>query len=166
MSIPARTLFRTIIILAIIISNIGCDQVTKTIVRGKILQNSTISLLSDHVTVTNVENSGAFLSAGNSLPGATKYILLSVLPLAVLTAGFIYILTKQTLSPPLLLGCCFVIGGGIGNIFDRMVYGSVTDFLHISFAGLQTGIFNMADVSIMTGAAIILMHSLVKRNKS
>jgi len=160
---PAKNLFRTIIILAIIITNIGCDQVTKNIVREKILQNATVSLLSNHLTVTNVENTGAFLSAGNSLPGAAKYILLSVLPLAVLTFGFIYVLTKQTLSPPLLLGCCFVIGGGIGNIFDRMVYGSVTDFLHISFAGLQTGIFNMADVSIMTGAAIILTHSLIKR---
>ena len=51
----------------------------------------------------------------------------------------------------MLIGLCFVIGGGVGNLFDRMVYGSVTDFLYLKFGVFQTGIFNMADVSIMTG---------------
>jgi signal peptidase II len=160
---PAKQILRTIIILLIIFTNISCDQFTKKMVREIIVQHATISLLSDHITVTNVENSGAFLSTGSSLPGNTKYFLLSLLPLSVLIVGLIYILTKHTLSPPLLFGLCFVLGGGIGNIFDRMVYGSVTDFLHISFGSVQTGIFNMADVSIMTGAAIILIHSLFKR---
>jgi signal peptidase II len=63
----------------------------------------------------------------------------------------------------MLTGFCFVIGGGIGNVFDRIVYGSVTDFLHINFGFFQTGIFNLADLSIMTGVFIILLQSLFKR---
>ena len=53
----------------------------------------------------------------------------------------------------------FLIGGGLGNIFDRALYGSVTDFLHIDFGLFQTGIFNMADVSVMVGVFTILLYS-------
>ncbi|CAD5293424.1 Lipoprotein signal peptidase (fragment) [Imperialibacter sp. EC-SDR9] len=64
-----------------------------------------------------------------------------------------------------VLGICFMVGGGVGNIYDRLIYGSVTDFLHIDFVLFQTGIFNMADVSIMTGMFVILFDSYLKRAK-
>lgn len=54
------------------------------------------------------------------------------------------------------MGISFVIGGGIGNLYDRVLYGSVTDFMHLKFGIFQTGIFNMADVSIMLGMLIIV----------
>lgn len=63
-------------------------------------------------------------------------------------------------------GISFIIGGGIGNLYDRMWYGSVTDFMHINFTIFQTGIFNMADVSIMTGMFIILIQLFIKPKKS
>jgi signal peptidase II len=56
---------------------------------------------------------------------------------------------------------CFLIGGGIGNIYDRIKFGSVTDFLHIDFILFRTGIFNLADVSIMIGIGILLLHSFL-----
>jgi signal peptidase II len=60
----------------------------------------------------------------------------------------------------LLIGWCFVIGGGTGNLYDRIIHGSVTDFLHLDLRLFQTGIFNMADVSIMTGMFIIILGQL------
>ena len=58
----------------------------------------------------------------------------------------------------MLIGLCFVIGGGVGNLLDRILYGSVTDFLYLKFGIFQTGIFNMADVSIMTGMFLIFLQ--------
>ena len=165
MIMNTKVAFRTLLILSVVIINIGCDQVTKKIIRENVSQNEIISVLSNHLTVTNVENSGAFLSLGDSLPQTVKNILLSLLPALVISWGLIYTLTKQTISPAMLLGLCFIIGGGIGNIFDRIAYGSVTDFLHISLGGFQTGIFNMADVSIMTGTFIIVLCSFLKRKQ-
>ena len=56
-----------------------------------------------------------------------------------------------------------IIGGGIGNIFDRIVYGSVTDFLYLNFGGImKTGIFNIADLSVTTGMILILISSFKK----
>jgi signal peptidase II len=157
---------KIILILLIIIVNIGCDQVSKKIVRQTITPNENIHLFSNHITLTNVENTGAFLSIGNSLPMTMKNILLSLLPFMAVTLGLLYVLTKQNLPNPMLAGFCFVIGGGIGNIFDRSVYGSVTDFLHIDFGIFQTGIFNMADLSIMVGVFIIFLQSFLKRKTS
>ena len=157
-----KRLIKSFFILTIVVINIGCDQVSKKIVRQNIQPYETIRLLSNHVTVTRVENTGAFLSAGDSLPKTLKHILLSLIPMIVLALAAVYVFSKQALSHTMLIGFCFVIGGGIGNIFDRMVYGSVTDFLHINFGIFQTGIFNLADVSIMIGVSLILLYSLRK----
>ena len=66
------------------------------------------------------------------------------------------------MSKSMLVGISFVLGGGIGNMYDRIIHGSVTDFLHIDFVIFQTGIFNMADVSIMTGMFLILIRPFYK----
>ena len=58
-----------------------------------------------------------------------------------------------------------IIGGGIGNLYDRVVFGRVTDFLHMNFHFFQTGVFNMADVSIMTGTFIMLLGIFFKGNR-
>jgi signal peptidase II len=122
-----------------------------------------IFLVKNHVTITNVENSGAFLSAGTSLPKTAKNILLSVLPVIALVLGIFFVFSKTQLPVLSVAGFCFVIGGGIGNVFDRILYGSVTDFLHIDFGIFQTGIFNLADMSIMTGAAILVFQLIFYR---
>ncbi len=149
--------------LAVIIINIGCDQVSKKIVRQNIKPYETIHLLSDHLTVTHVENAGAFLSVGDSLPKTAKNILLSLLPVIALVFGMIYIFSRPHIPTGMLAGFCFVIGGGIGNVFDRIAYGSVTDFFHISLGFFQTGIFNLADMSITMGTLIILVQTFRKK---
>jgi signal peptidase II len=157
---------KIILVLAVIIINIGCDQVSKKIVRQAIAPNESISLLGNHLTVTNVENAGAFLSLGDSLSKTGKSILLSFLPVIAIVLSLVYVFYKQNLANLMLAGFCFVIGGGIGNVFDRIAYGSVTDFLHVNFGIFQTGIFNMADLSIMAGVFIILLQSILKRRNS
>ena len=156
---------RTLVILLILSSNVGCDQVTKNIVRAQIDQYEQISLLNDYVTLMRVENSGAFLSLGHTLPQPIKVILLTILPIVLLVLCFLYVVTKNNLSTLNILGICFIIGGGAGNIYDRAVTGSVTDFIHIDFGILQTGIFNMADVSVMTGMLFVLTEAYLTRNK-
>ena len=147
----------------ILISNIGCDQISKSIVRQRIQYNEQFGFISNHLTLTKIENTGAFLSLGNSLPKYLRTTLLTILPLIALVLAFVYLLTRKNLTNSTITGICFIVGGGVGNIYDRIVYGSVTDFLHIDFGIFQTGIFNMADVSIMTGMFIILFASYFNR---
>jgi signal peptidase II len=161
----AKQILRTLVILTILSSNIGCDQISKNIVRQRINYNEQIGLINNYLTLTKIENTGAFLSVGQSLPAPIKILLLTILPLIVLGLAFIYLLTKKNLSNLTIIGICFIVGGGVGNIYDRVIYGSVTDFLHIDFVIFQTGIFNMADVSIMTGTLLVLFESYFKRTR-
>lgn len=154
-----KRIVRTLIIILIVGSNIGCDQISKKVVRERMDYDEQISLMSSYLTLTKVENTGAFLSVGQSLPRLVKIIVLNILPLIVMGLIFMYVITKRGLSNASIIGICFVVGGGIGNIYDRLLYGSVTDFLHIDFVLFQTGIFNMADVSIMVGIFIVLVDS-------
>jgi len=150
-------------LLFMLLLNIGCDQISKHIVRQKIDYNENISIIDNHVTLTKVENTGAFLSAGNDLPDVVRLVLLTILPLVVLGFGLYYLLSKKDLPIALQIGLCFLIGGGIGNIYDRIRFGSVTDFLHIDFGLFRTGIFNLADVSIMIGIGILFIQSFKKK---
>ncbi|GAB3947050.1 signal peptidase II [Spirosoma harenae] len=160
-----RNWIRIALIVLAVSVNIGCDQVSKTIVRDKVNYGESIQLLDDHLILTKVENSGAFLSLGDEWPPLLKNMLLLILPIAAIILGFIYLLVKFNAPRLFVVGASFIIGGGIGNLIDRIIYGSVTDFLHITFGVFQTGIFNMADVSVMVGAGCILLNSFLQSQK-
>ena|ERR1035437_9116780 len=154
---------RIVLILLILALNIGCDQVSKSIVRHKMDDFTYLGYLGNHVTLSKVENTGAFLSLGDRLPHPVKIVLLNLLPLLVVVIGLVFILTKHNLDRVISFGLILVIGGGIGNLYDRIMHGSVTDFMHINFVIFQTGIFNVADLSISTGVIIMLVQAYLTR---
>lgn len=159
------TLIKIAIVLLVISVNIGCDQVSKNIVRQHIYDSQIISYVGNHFTLTKVENTGAFLSLGDNIPAKVKFVLLTLFPLAMLIGSLIYLIIKKIPRTP-LIAACFVIGGGIGNIYDRILYGSVTDFMHIRFGFLQTGVFNMADVSVTVGVSILAIWYWMEERKA
>jgi len=154
-------------ILLIVLVNIGCDQVSKSIVRNNMDAHTSIQLIEDHVMLTKVENTGAFLSAGDSLPPLAKTLLLSLFPALTLMALLYWLFSQKGLNSGSIFGLACVVGGGIGNIFDRIAYGSVTDFLYVHVGIFKTGIFNFADVSITGGVILLVVYqSLNKPIKS
>ena len=154
--------YKTLILL-LILMNIGCDQVSKYLVRGNIAYYEQVELIKDNLILTKVENTGGFLGFGSAIHPVLKKILFLAFPalILIILIGFMMIKTRENIY--FIIGISFIIGGGIGNIFDRIVHGSVTDFLHIDIGIFQTGIFNLADVSIMLGTACILIYNLTKR---
>lgn len=143
----------------LVLLNIGCDQVTKEVVRNTIAPMEYIAFLNDRFILTNVENTGAMLGFGENLSPILKRILLQGLPIIVLLILLFRILKKPNIDRWLTLAFAFVIGGGIGNLIDRVAYGSVTDFFQIKWGFFKTGIFNMADVSVSLGILIIIFMS-------
>lgn len=154
------------LVLLIMVINISCDQVSKKIVRTHVTPHEIIAVAGKHITLTNIENPGAMLSLGGSLPPVLKILLLSVFPLLIITLVFVYTIRKKHLPNPLLWGLGFIMGGGIGNLLDRIIYGSVTDFLHLEYGVFETAVFNMADVSIMVGTLLILLYTFLGKSKA
>ncbi len=158
-------LSRTLSIILLIAFNIAIDQISKFVVRAKIAQHEVIEVIGETFIMTKVENEGAFLGLGSDLGPALKWILLLILPLIVLAGVIYYIITNKDLDRMSLIAFCCIVGGGIANVFDRFMYGSVTDFFHIDLGGVfRTGIFNVADMSVSLGMILLIIASF-KQNK-
>ena len=149
---------------SLIILSIFFDQLSKFWIRNNIESYNEIELIGSFFTLIRVENSGAFLGMGSELSYIPKLILLIIFPIVVLVAVSIYTYMDKKLDNLSLVGFSLIIGGGVANIFDRIVYGSVTDFLYINLGFFKTGIFNIADLSVTTGIILILIASFKKGN--
>jgi len=157
---------RNLYIISLVILNIILDQLSKFWIRANVSPQVDISVISDYFIITNVENSGAFLGLGSEFSPIIKDILLLALPVLVLITVLVYIFKDKSIDKLSLIGFSSIIGGGIGNIYDRFLYGSVTDFLFIDLGGVfKTGIFNIADLSVTTGMILILWASFKNKKK-
>jgi signal peptidase II len=157
---------RSIFISLLIVFNITIDQISKFWVRNYVELYKETQLLGNKFILTNVENSGAFLGMGSELNPTLKIILLLILPIAVLGFVLRYVFKDKTIDKLSLIGFSCILGGGFANIYDRILYGSVTDFFHIDLGGIfRTGIFNMADLSVTTGMILIVTASFIYRKK-
>ena len=156
---------RNLLITTIVFLSIILDQISKIWVRNNFESYIENSIIGDVFTLIKVENTGAFLGMGSELSEIPRVLLLIVLPIIVLTSITIYTYIDKSLDKISIIGFSLIIGGGIGNIFDRIVYGSVTDFLYLDFGGVfKTGIFNIADLSVTTGMILILIYSFKKNS--
>lgn len=154
-------MIKRVAILVLVLLNIGCDQISKNVVRNNIDTRETIELVGKNFILTKVENSGAMLGFGSELSPILKIIFLQALPILVLLILLVRILRRSDMNKWLVFAFACVIGGGIGNIIDRIAYGEVTDFFYIDLGGyFKTGIFNMADVSVTMGVLVILFLSI------
>lgn len=151
------------IIFLIIFLNIGCDQQTKRLAKEHLEYSEDISYLNDFFRLTYVENTGAFLSLGSSLSGKVRHWALKIFPVILLFGLLLYTLFSKKLTPWSIIAFSFILGGGISNVYDRLLYNGVIDFMNMGFSGLRTGIFNFADVSIMIGL-FMMLPTLFKKN--
>ena len=156
---------RNLLITIIVFLSIAFDQISKIWVRNNFESYVENSIVGDIFTLIKVENTGAFLGMGSELSETPRILLLIVLPIVVLISITIYTYFDKSLDKISIIGFSLIIGGGISNIFDRIVFGSVTDFLYLNFGSIfKTGIFNIADVSVTTGMILILISSFKKNS--
>ena len=156
---------RNLCIISLVVLNIILDQLSKFWIRGNVAPYNDINIIADYFIITHVENSGAFLGLGSDFSPVIKSILLLALPVGVLVTVLVYVFKDKSIDKLSLIGYSSIIGGGIGNIYDRFLYGSVTDFLFIDLGGVfKTGIFNIADLSVTTGMILIIWASFKNKD--
>jgi signal peptidase II len=116
-----------------------------------------LSLLGGVIELQLVANPGAFLSLGAGLPEAVRHVvLIGLVPLALVLVGVLFWRAPGA-SPSQVLALGLISGGGLGNWLDRVFGdGAVTDFVSLGVGALRTGIFNVADVAIVAGLALLL----------
>jgi signal peptidase II len=159
---------RNLFITLLIAFNIAIDQISKAIVRSNMIEGARgeIDLIKDYFQLIWVENKGAFLGMGSDMNPTLKLIFLLILPTIVLSYVIYYIVKTKELDRTSLIAFCCIVGGGIANVFDRIVYGQVTDFFFIKITDtIKTGIFNVADLSVTTGMILLLFSGVFSKTK-
>jgi signal peptidase II len=137
---------------------VGCDQSTKHAARLFLQGRETMSLLGGTVRLGYAENVGGFLGMGTTLPEHVRIALFLVLASFLVAALLVYTVAKRDIGVTTVSALTLVVGGGLGNIIDRIVNdGVVIDFLNVGVGPIRTGIFNVADMVILLGAALLLI---------
>lgn len=157
-------------LLALLLPSVACDQATKALAVAHLKGAGTITLVDSLFTLVYAENPGAFLGLGRSLPDGVRWLLL-VVAVALVLAGVAFVLLRQQVAPLAFVGMGLLVAGGVGNLVDRVARpgGRVVDFAQLgvstSWGQVRTGIFNVADVQIMGGAALVLLSSWRRRKQ-
>lgn len=159
------TWLRILLVIGIMVINIGCDQYTKQVAKESLSFGERHDYLFDTFSLTYAENDGAFLSLGTNFPKVLQHWLLKVFPVVLLVGLFLYTLFSKQLDRWSVIAFSFILGGGISNIYDRLLYEYVVDFMVMGVGQLRTGIFNFADVAIMTGL-FMMLPVMIKSGKS
>jgi len=131
----------------IVLPVLAADRITKVIAAA--LEGKCV-LIPGILNARYVENTGIAFSM---LSGGGIWLILLT---ALLVAGLALWLIMRPDEPKMLrLGIWLIIGGGLGNLYDRIVYGSVIDFFELAF--MRFAVFNVADACICIGAGLAVL---------
>lgn len=139
------------IILAIII--VGLDQLSKYAVIRNISSGEANPLIDGFFYLTHIRNKGAAWSMFQN----GRFFFLILTPIIV--AALVYFLLKSK-HKLLNISLSFIIGGAIGNFIDRLLKGSVVDFLEFHFGSYVFPIFNVADCFVVVGTILLAYYLL------
>ena len=138
------------IAVAIGVALAAIDQVIKFFVNANLKEVGSISVIDNLLSFTYVENNGvAFGSfAGN------RFVVLTT---ALIAAILIYMFKKKPQSKLFYASVALIVGGGIGNFIDRVLYGYVIDYISLSFF---PPVCNFADYCITVGTVLLMIYVL------
>lgn len=140
----------------IIIASILLDQASKLIVLGFLDRNEPFVLIDEVLRFTYVENDGmAFGLLGEH---RWVFMLLSTLGIAFM---LVYLWKFRPTSKLACIALSLIIGGGIGNMIDRVRLGYVIDFIDFYAFDFWMWVFNIADSCVCVGAALLILYLLI-----
>jgi signal peptidase II len=140
---------------AIVFLNVVADQFVKLLAASYLRGKPGYSFLGGMLRIEYAENTGAFLSLGASLSQEARTWIF-IFGVVVILAFCVYSLVRQAHNWWAVVALSCVIAGGVGNLIDRVIRGSVIDYLYMSAGPLHTGVFNVADMAISLGLVIML----------
>lgn len=132
------------------------DQVTKWIIATKLTIGEEISVIGNFFLITSHRNRGAAFG----ILQEQRWFFLIITTVVVCAIVWYMRHVRKTGSVALLTGLGMILGGAIGNFWDRALHGEVVDFLLFNFGSYSFPIFNIADSGIVIGVILVLIDSL------
>ncbi len=139
------------------------DQVTKAVVEASIPPQEVRPIVPGLFRLTHVKNRGAAFGIFADSPSEGKIAALIFLSVVALVVVVTLLWRNQPTARRMGFGLALILGGAVGNLFDRLVHGSVVDFLDFYLSGYHWPAFNVADGAIVVGAVLLLVDMMFTR---
>ncbi len=137
------------------------DQLTKTLII-KNIPDDQFFRINSYFYIVHFKNQGAAFSFLSDAGGWQRYFLSIVA--AIASVFIIFMIKKHKNELYTALGLSLILGGALGNLFDRLFLGHVTDFLYFHFNDYYWPAFNVADSAITIGVVIMIYESIIKKS--
>jgi signal peptidase II len=141
---------------------VALDQISKYVVRQQLVYGESVRVTGffDFVLVFNPGAAFSFLSDAS---GWQRAFFVTI---ALVASTFVsYLLVRHRDKPLFSFALALILGGAVGNLIDRIVFGAVVDFLHFHVAQYSWPAFNLADSAITCGAALLIWDSFFDRRR-
>jgi signal peptidase II len=139
---------------------IALDQITKAIVRSTVPLYSSVPILPGFLSITHLRNSGAAFGFLNAAEFPFKTSVIAVVATAALIAVGWYAARLAHHQLVARTGLALIIGGAAGNLLDRILVGSVLDFVDVYWRTYHFWAFNVADSAITIGVVIMFLDMM------
>jgi len=161
MTFPSRLRW---LILALFI--VIADRITKALIESRTTEGWHQELIHNFIYLVHSKNPGIAFSIFADSQSHFLHFGLIALSILFIAALAWLLLTSKSATWRSLAGLSLLIGGAAGNVTDRIIHGSVTDFFEVWFGSYRYPAFNVADSAITVGAILVLLDVLFPRAKN
>lgn len=136
------------------------DQLSKLYIVENLVYRQRIEIFS-LLDITRLHNTGAAFSLFADMGGWQRWFFIA-LGFSVALLIIVWLVRLRVPQQRLLAsGLALILGGAIGNVIDRLIYGHVVDFIHVHYADWYWPAFNIADSAITIGAVILVLDTFL-----
>jgi signal peptidase II len=136
------------------------DQLSKAAVRATLPLHESVTIIPGLVDFTHVRNTGAAFGFLNAVDFPFKTAVISLIATAALVGVGMYAASLAHHQIIARIGLALITGGAAGNLLDRLIVGSVVDFVDVYWRTWHFWAFNVADSAISVGVAIMILDML------
>jgi signal peptidase II len=140
------------------------DRAAKWLVAGKLALHDSVVIIPGFFNITHVQNRGAAFGLFSESPSEWKITMLILFSLAALVVVSILLWKNSHSLTSTGIGLALILGGALGNLWDRIAYGRVVDFLLFYIGAYQWPAFNLADSAIVVGALLLIAEILFTKS--
>ncbi len=157
-----KGLLKGLLIVVILLTGCQSDLYTKRVVTEQLKNHRHITLIQGYLNLRYTENNNGAVGLFHQLRPASRQPLLVGLKLATLLGVCVFVLMNRRWPLVRLLPFAVIISGALGNLIDRIRFGYVVDFIHFHVRDFfHWPIFNVADILIFTGVALLFLQLLL-----
>jgi len=142
----------------LVLATLCLDRWTKSLVQSRFALNESVSVIDGLFNITYVRNTGVAFGIFSSITSPAKSLLLSLFTIIAATVVVIYSFSTPVRNRLLQMALGCILGGALGNLYDRLRFGYVVDFLELYYRDYHWPSFNVADSAISVGVFMLALE--------